>query len=86
MTAQPEGAPPGPAEPGAREGNVMAISGSTLAVIAIPIIVALSLFVWIALVTRADRHPGDDRRDARTDLPRTDLSERAPRGGDDSGG
>jgi len=57
----------------------MAMPGSTLAVIVIPIVVALILFVWIALVTRADRHPDEERG-----RPRTDLPERARRGGDDS--
>jgi hypothetical protein len=47
----------------------MAMPGSTLALTIIPIIVALSLLIWIAMVTRADRHSGQDNRgDSRTDL------------------
>jgi hypothetical protein len=33
------------------------VSGSTLAVILIPVVVAVCLAVWIAMVFRADRHP-----------------------------
>lgn len=55
--------------------------GPAFAIMVIPIVVALSLFVWIALMTRADRHPGEHRGD-----PRTDLPERARRGRDDSVG
>jgi hypothetical protein len=35
----------------------MAMTGSNLAVIVIPIVVMFSLGVWIALVFRADSHP-----------------------------
>jgi hypothetical protein len=33
------------------------MSGSTLAIILIPIVVAISLVVWISMVFHADRHP-----------------------------
>jgi hypothetical protein len=63
----------------------MTMPGATLAVTVIPIIVALSLLIWIALVTRADRRsgtrPGPDRGD-----PRTDLAHRARGGRDDTDG
>jgi hypothetical protein len=38
------------------------MSGSTLAVILIPVVVAICLAVWIAMVFRADRHPHSSGR------------------------
>jgi hypothetical protein len=38
------------------------MTGSTLAVIIIPIVVAVALFVWIMMVFHADRHPTPGQR------------------------
>lgn len=38
------------------------MSGSTLAIILIPIVVAVGLVVWISMVFHADRHPRQPRR------------------------
>jgi hypothetical protein len=43
--------------PGQTDEKVNAMSGSTLAIILIPIVVAAGLVVWISMVFHADRHP-----------------------------
>jgi hypothetical protein len=42
--------------PGQTDEKVNAMSGSTLAIILIPIVVAAGLVVWISMVFHADRH------------------------------
>jgi hypothetical protein len=46
------------------------MSGSMLAVIIIPVVIAVALAVWIALVAYASRHPGgkNQKREPRTEV------------------
>jgi hypothetical protein len=42
--------------------KVNGMSGSTLAIVLIPIVVAVGLVVWISMVVHADRHPQQPAR------------------------